>query len=159
MFKGVAHPPPARSTGNVADLNAAEIATTNMGRGSGTDLLVEHDAGARVGTVHASWAGRNGELRVAGSVSDPQAAAAVRRGDLRGLSLGTSVIQTTNGTPLLRTQDELSLCEAPRRAGCYIDTVDGKSVHTNAQFSNAAHGASSPLSHSHKASLGQPQSV
>lgn len=125
----MAHPPPTRGPrGNIADLSAAEIATTNMGKGGGTDLLVEHDHGARVGTVHASWEGRDGSLRVAGTVSDSKAMAMVKSGNLRGLSLGTGVIQQMDGTPLLRTQDELSLCTEPRRGGCYIDTIDGASV-------------------------------
>jgi len=101
-----------------------------MGKGTGTDLLVEHDHGARVGTIHASWEGRDGSLRVAGTVSDPAAMAQVRSGNLRGLSLGTGVIQEMDGTALLRTQDELSLCEDPRRPGCYIDTIDGASCRT-----------------------------
>ena len=80
-----------------------------MGKGNGTDLLMEHDHGARVGTIHASWEGRNGELRVLGMVNDAEAEAAVRSGSIRGLSLGTGVIQDMGGNALLRTQDEVRL--------------------------------------------------
>jgi hypothetical protein len=146
-FRGIAHPPPNRMKGgrNIADLNRAEISTTDMGRGSGTDVLVEHDHGSRVGRVDASWEGRNGELRVAGTISDPQAIALVQAGKLRGLSLGTGVIQNGMGDALMRTQDELSICEAPRRGGCYIDTIDGASVRTTACFSEKSSRKCSPL--------------
>lgn len=131
-FRGVAHPPPARGGGaraNVADLNAAEISCTNLGRKGGTPLLVEHDSGAQVGKVVASWEGRDGSLRVAGVVNEPSVAGEVRAGRLRGLSLGTGVVLDGNGDALIRSQDELSLCVEPRRGGCYVDTVDGKRVH------------------------------
>ena len=136
QFRGVAHPPPARGGRNCpADLNAAEICTTNLGRNGGTPLLVEHDHGARAGRVLASWEGRNGELRVAGVVNDPAAVQSVRSGNMRGLSLGTGVTMDVDGNALMRTQDELSLCEEPRRAGCYIDTLDGRSVRQVEAFS------------------------
>ena len=144
-FRGIAHPPPNKKRGNIADLNRAEISTTNMGTGPGTDVLVEHDHGSRVGKVEASWEGRNGELRVAGTISDPQAIALVQAGKLRGLSLGTGVIQNGTGDALMRTQDELSICEAPRRGGCYIDTIDGASVRTVACFSEKSNRECSPL--------------
>jgi len=146
-FSGVAHPPPQKTRGNIADLSRAEIATTNMGKGGGTDLLMEHDHGSRVGTVHASWEGRNGELRVIGVVNDGEAATAVRNGTLRGLSLGTGIIQDTSGNTIMRTQDELSLCEQPRRGGCYIDSIDGASVRAVACFSQKSNRKCSPLTH------------
>ena len=144
-FRGVAHPPPGKKRGNIADLDRAEISTTNMGKGAGTDVLVEHDHASRVGKVDASWEGRNGELRVAGTINDPKAEALVRAGKLRGLSLGTGVIQNAAGTPLMRTQDELSICDAPRRGGCFIDTIDGASVRTVACFSEKSDRKCSPL--------------
>ena len=144
-FFGTAHPPPRKDgkRNNIADLSSEEIRelerneARNMGNGAGTDLLVEHDHAARVGRVDASWQGRNGELRVAGTVNDPETIARVRAGDLRGLSLGTGVTQTITGKPLMRTQDELSLCDEPRRGGCYIDTIDGANVRSVACFSNS----------------------
>lgn len=144
-FRGVAHPPPNKKRGNIADLNRAEISTTNMGKGSGVDVLVEHDHASRVGSVTASWEGRNGELRVAGTITDPQAMALVKAGKLRGLSLGTGVTQTAEGKALMRTQEELSICEAPRRGGCFIDTIDSMSVRTVACFSEKSDRKCSPL--------------
>lgn len=143
QFRGVAHPPPARSgkRGNIADLSSEEIRELerneerNMGHGPGTDVLVEHDHSSRVGTVTASWQGRNGELRVSGEIRDPQAIALVKAGNLRGLSLGTGVTQNMGGDALMRTQDELSICEQPKRGGCYIDTIDGASVRAVSCFS------------------------
>ena len=129
-FKGTAHPRPGKTRTNIADLNAAEIGITNLGVRGGTQLLVEHDSSQKVGRVLSSWEGRNGELRVSGIVEDPTAAANVRSGAMRGLSLGTSVIQDTSGKRVMVSQDELSLCEEPRRGGCYVDEVDGRSVHT-----------------------------
>ena len=111
-----------------------------MGRapGGGTDLLVEHDRAARVGTVHASWESPvDGSLRVIGVVNDPETAEAVRSGSLRGLSLGTGVTQHVGGQTLLRTQEELSLCAEPRRAGCWIDQLNGHTVRRTACFSVA----------------------
>ena len=129
-FKGVAHPPPRRDgkRSNAADLNAAEISTTNLGRSGGTQLLVEHDHSNRIGKVTSSWEGRDGSLKVSGIVNDAEAERAVRNGSMRGLSLGTSVIQDGTGARLMTVQDELSICEEPRRGGCWIDEVDGRAV-------------------------------
>lgn len=134
-FWGKAHPPPQKKRGNIADLSSAEIGTTNMGRNGGTDVLVEHDHANKVGSVRTSWEGADGSLRVAGVITDPTAAQAVRSGRMRGLSLGTSVIQDMSGNALLRSQDEISICVEPRRPGCYIDRIDGSKVHAVAAFS------------------------
>lgn len=137
-FWGVAHPPPARNRKNIADLSAAEISTTNMGKNGGTDVLVEHDHGNKVGSVRASWEARDGSLHIAGVINDPVAARAVRTGEMRGLSLGTSVIQDMSGNALLRSQDEVSVCVEPRRPGCYMTRIDGQKVHQVAAFSNSS---------------------
>ncbi len=137
-FRGVAHPPPARGgkRDNIADLSGAEIhelerdPKRNLGSGAGTDVLVEHDHAARVGRVTSSWEGPRGELRVSGVVSDAAAIAEIKRGNLRGLSLGTGVLQSIDGKALKRDQEEISLCDAPRRSGCYIDHLDGVCVRT-----------------------------
>lgn len=134
---GVAHPPPNNQRGSIADLSAAEIGTTQMGRGQGVDVLVEHDHGNRVGSVQTSWESANGSLHVAGVITDPAAARDVRSGKMRGLSLGTSVIQDMSGKPMLRSQDEISVCVEPRRPGCYINRIDGQRVRTVACFSNS----------------------
>jgi hypothetical protein len=128
-FRGVAHPPPnKRGRSCKADLTPAEIGAMNLGRRGGTDLLVEHDHGERVGRVLSSWEGKDGSLRVSGVVTDAAAANSVKSGTMRGLSLGTSVITGEKGERLACFQDELSLCEAPRRAGCWITDVDGRQV-------------------------------
>jgi hypothetical protein len=137
-FKGIAHPPPRRDgrRGNVADLNAAEIATANMGRnGRGTDLLVEHDhSGGSVGSVFTSWEGPRGELRVHGVINDPSAQESVRSGKMRELSLGTSVHSMGNDDVLYRSHDELSLCEQAARPGCIITDLDGRRVGSSHHF-------------------------
>ena len=137
-FWGTAHPPPSSTRGNVADLSSAEISTTQMGLGNGTDVLVEHDHANRVGSVMTSWEGRDGSLQVAGKIFDPKAIEDVRSGKMRGLSLGTSVIQDASGNPLYRSQDEISICVEPRRGGCFINRIDGNPVRTVACFSEQA---------------------
>ena len=66
---------------------------------------------------------------------------------MRGLSLGTGVILDHAGNAMGRTQDELSLCVEPKRAGCYIDSVDGRDVRPVSVYSNkgAPSRASLPL--------------
>ncbi len=127
-FRGIAHPKPAKTRSNGADMSAAEIASVNLGRRGGTALHMEHDMGDRVGTVTSSWEGRDGSLRVSGVVTEPSAVASVRSGATRGLSLGTSVITNEAGKRLCAFTDELSLCEEPRRAGCYVTDIDGAPV-------------------------------
>lgn len=138
QFWGIAHPPPGKKRGSIADLSAAEIGTTQMGRGNGVDVLVEHDHGNRVGQVQTSWEAANGSLHVAGIITDPQAAQDVRSGKMRGLSLGTSVIQDMSGKPMLRSQDEISVCVEPRRPGCFMTRIDGQRVQSVHAFSNRA---------------------
>lgn len=136
QFWGIAHPPPGKKRGSIADLSAAEICTTQMGRGNGVDVLVEHDHGNRVGQVQTSWEAANGSLHVAGIITDPQAAQDVRSGKMRGLSLGTSVIQDMSGKAMLRSQDEISVCVEPRRPGCFMTRIDGQRVQSVHAFSN-----------------------
>ena len=139
-IRGVAHPPPQRRGGrtNQADLTRAEIDTTNL---AGKPLLCEHDHGDRVGTVLASWQGRDGSLRIAANVESASAIAAVRRGEMRGLSLGTAMTLDGNGNVAYRGQEELSICEEGKRPGTWIDTMDGRACHTVACFSKSAAGA------------------
>ena len=123
-IRGVAHPPPPRRGGraNRADLTGAEIDCTNL---SGKPLLCEHDHGDRVGTVLASWKGRDGSLRVAANVEEPSAIEMVKNGTMRGLSLGTGMTLDGDGNVAYRGQDELSICEEGKRPGTWIDTMDG----------------------------------
>jgi hypothetical protein len=123
-IRGVAHPPPPRRGGRVnrADLTHAEIGATNL---AGKPLLCEHDHGDRVGTVLASWKGRDGSLRVAANVEDPSAIEMVKNGTMRGLSLGTSMILGEDGNVAFRGQDELSICAEGKRPGTWIDSMNG----------------------------------
>jgi len=139
-IRGVAHPPPARNgkRANRADLTSAEIGGTNL---AGKPLLCEHDHGDRVGTVLASWKGRDGSLRIAANVEEAQAIEAVKRGEMRGLSLGTSMILGEDGNVAFRGQDELSICEEGKRPGTWIDTMNGVPCRAVECFSKSAEGA------------------
>lgn len=139
-IRGVAHPPPPRNGGRVnrADLTRAEIDSTNL---QGKRLLREHDHGDEVGTVLASWRGRDGSLRIAANVDDPGAIEQVKKGEMRGLSLGTSMILAEDGSVAFRGQDELSICEEGKRPGTWIDTMDGRPVRAIECFSKSADGA------------------
>lgn len=139
-IRGVAHPAPPRSgtRSNRADLTRAEIDATNL---AGKPLLCEHDHGDRVGTVLASWRGRDGSLRIAANVENEQAIDQVKRGQMRGLSLGTSMILGEDGNVAFRGQDELSICEEGKRPGTWIDTMNGVACHAVACFSKSVEGA------------------
>lgn len=139
-IRGVAHPAPPRRGGrpNKADLTRAEIGSTNL---AGKPLLCEHDHGDRVGTVLASWQGRDGSLRIAANVDNASAIEAVRRGEMRGLSLGTAMTLDSNGNVAYRGQEELSICEEGKRPGTWIDTMDGRPCLAVACFSKSAAGA------------------
>jgi len=146
-FEGIAHPR-AHSNGrqNPADLNSAEIDSIRLGsRGRDnhtTPVLYEHD-GPPVGRVLTSWKGKDGSLRVAGTIHDPETIAGIRSRATLGLSLGTNVIHERNGLdrPLVRTVEELSVCGAPRRPGCWIDEVDGKRIPMSRNRASAQSGA------------------
>jgi hypothetical protein len=127
-IRGTAHPPPPKDGRRkcAADLNAAEIASTNI---SGRPLLNEHDHNAQVGTCLASWKGTDGSLRIAARVEDKEVAKQVKDGKLRGLSLGTDMVMDETGSILYRGQAELSVCAEGRRSGTWIDTINGKTVH------------------------------
>ena len=139
-IRGVAHPPPPRRGGraNRADLTRAEIDATNL---QGKRLLREHDHGDQVGTVLTSWRGRDGSLRIAANVEDPGAIEQVKKGEMRGLSLGTSMILAEDGSVAFRGQDELSICEEGKRPGTWIDTLDGRPCRAVECFSKSADGA------------------
>jgi hypothetical protein len=147
-FRGTAHPPPGQSPSDIANLSAAEISVTDLGRNGGTPLLFEHSAGQRIGTAIASWEGRNGELRVAGRIEDETIERSIRSGQNQGLSLGTDVVRDGLGTALFKSQQELSVCAEPRRPMCYIDTLDGKAIRQRRSFS-AGCAANHNTSHLH----------
>ena len=139
-IRGVAHPAPPRGgmRSNRADLTRAEIDTTNL---AGKPLLCEHDHSDRVGTVLASWRGSDGSLRIAANVEQEAAIAQVKRGEMRGLSLGTSMILGEDGNVAFRGQDELSICSEGKRPGTWIDTMNGVPCHTVECFSKSKAGA------------------
>ena len=134
-FRGTAHPPAGVSDPDVANLSSAEISVCDVGRRGGLPLLFEHNSRDKIGRCDASWRGVNGELRVSGVITDQRVEDQVRNGKNHGLSLGTDVIQDTAGNAFYREQQELSVCEQPRRPGCFIDTVDGKQIRTTKRFS------------------------
>ena len=134
-FRGTAHPPPGLSEPDVANLSAAEIATTDL---TGKPLLFEHSSGHTVGVCQASWEGRDGSLRVQGVVKDVAIERSMRAGKNQGLSLGTDVVTDTTGKPLYKGQMELSVCNEPRRPLCYVDNIDGRDTRTRRRFSGGA---------------------
>lgn len=138
QFRGTAHPPPGVASPDVANLTAAELSLTDLGKGGGLPVLYEHNAHDRVGHCLTSWEGPNGELRVSGIIDDARIERSVRSGVTQGLSLGTDVVQDDRGRALFKDQQELSVCSEPRRPGCYIDTVDGKVVRSKRRFSAGA---------------------
>ena len=113
---------------DIANLGAAEIALTDLGRKGGTQILYEHNSRDRIGRCDASWEGSNGELRVSGIITDARVEQSIRNGKTHGLSLGTDVVSDSTGNALYKSQQELSVCTEPRRPGCYIDVVDGKQI-------------------------------
>lgn len=139
-FRGVAHPPAGVADPDVANLSAAEIGVTNL---TSTPVLFEHDSKRKVGHCLASWQGRDGSLRVAGRIDNPEIERSIRSGRNQGLSLGTDVISDMAGNTLVKSQQELSVCQEPRRRGCYIDSIDGKDIRRRKNFSA---GESLPLS-------------
>lgn len=131
LFHGVAHPtPPAKGRASEVDLSRGEIDSYNLGaRGAHkltTPVNVEHE-GPPIGRVLASGRGKDGRLLVSGSISDPETANAMRRGELLGLSLGTE-IRKLGDKVVGRQIDHLAVCDTPRRNGCYVNQIDGTLV-------------------------------
>lgn len=125
-FKGCAHPKRPLNA-HEADLSPAQMRHINLGsnaKGGPTPLLVEHNRGDKVGSVHASWQAEDGSMRVVGTVTDAAAASRVRRGELRGLSLGQTVERVRGCNPIRRVE-EVSICEEGAREGTWITEIDG----------------------------------
>ena len=57
-----------------------------------------------------------------------------------GLSLGTDVVHKVGEEerPILRTVEELSICEQPRRRGCWIIEADGVRYNTATMAASGA---------------------
>jgi hypothetical protein len=83
----------------------------------------------------SSWERADGSLAVSGVIRDAEAEKLVASGKMRGLSMGTSVLQTASGERLMSVHDEVSICEEPRRLGCYITEVDSRPVRSVHAFS------------------------
>jgi hypothetical protein len=132
-FRGCAHPRDGVCDGDLANLNSAEISVTDL---SNRPVLFEHDASKKIGVCTASWQGLNGELRVAGTITNDKMAEDVRSGRYMGLSLGTDCVTDAYGKCIYKTQQELSICNEPRRYGCYIDVLDGVQVRHKRDFSS-----------------------
>ena len=128
-FRGTAHPAPGLSDPDDANLTAAEMYMTDVGRGGGIPILYEHENNKRIGTCMASWVGECGGLRIAGVIDDSEMEQVVRSGEARGLSLGTEVTYCDKQTRIIsKRQNECSLVQQGRRPGCSIDVIDGKRV-------------------------------
>ena len=80
---------------------------------------------------------------MAGRIDNPEIERSIRSGRNHGLSLGTDVISDMAGNTLVKSQQELSVCQEPRRRGCYIDSIDGRDVRKRKNFSA---GKAPPLS-------------
>lgn len=132
--------PPASTNGlsEPDDLTAAEIKMySSRGLNSANDstiplpILIEHEGGA-VGSVLSSWQSSDGSLKMAANINDPVAKQMVRNGQMRGLSIGSSLHHKGNSADakLLHTLDEVSVCEKPRRPGCWIESIaEGNQPH------------------------------
>jgi len=125
--------PPAASSGlqEPDDLTAAEIKMySSCGLNTASDasvplpILIEHEGGA-VGSVLSSWQASDGSLKMAASIKDPEAKRMVQNGQMRGLSIGSSLHHKGSSADdkLLQTLDEVSVCEKPRRPGCWIESI------------------------------------
>ena len=98
-----------------------------------TPVLVDHGTtnrhgGQAVGHVLSSYRGADGSFKILGRIHDPDVQAQVRSGEMRGLSLRTQALQDANGNVLNRQIEEVSVCEQPRRPGCWIEEIDDKRV-------------------------------
>lgn len=128
---GVCHPPAHTMKGdnNLDNLTAGDIISEDL-EGCNVPILVEHEGGP-VGEVLATYRGSDNSLRMFGQINDDDAKSRINSGELIGLSIG-SVLQTKeegrNKTSVRsRRCNEISICKDPRRHGCFIDKIDGKS--------------------------------
>lgn len=136
-IKGRIHPPGAPGGRRIEpdDLNSAEIAVTNLGRRTQRNVdnpgpnylpvLVEHEGGP-VGTIDSTWKAPDGSLKMAAVIDDPDVQKQVLKGDLRGLSIGSALQHDPGKSAHERINQvftEVSVCQVPRRAGCYIEHI------------------------------------
>ena len=64
-----------------------------------------------------------------GEQEEPNAVRRIRDGTTRGLSLGTDMILTEDGSVISRIQKECSVCVEGKRNNTTIDTINGALVH------------------------------
>ena len=142
---GQIHPPnPSGRRDDIDDMSSAEMAVTNMGYNTAvadhtTPVLVEHDGDA-VGKVLTTWQSRkDGSLKMAARINDPETQRMVRSGEMRGLSIGCTLHQASGDSEgserLMQTFDEVSVCKVPRRSGCFITAIDHHPVARTAKAS------------------------
>ena len=152
-IEGTIHPRPplggSRARAEVDDLTSAEIRSLNLGynrsaRENSTPMWIEHDPNnGEVGKVVATWCRPDGSMGMRANVTDERAKDMVRSGEMRGLSIDSS-IQHHAGRPfdgrLTHNFTEVSLTTEPRRPGCYIHEIDGQPcvVHATASASGAS---------------------
>ena len=98
-----------------------------------------------------SWEGPGGELRVEGVLNDPTAIGHVASGRMRELSLGTSVHtdMARGGAVMMRSHDELSICEKAARPGCIITDFDGQKVGHSHHFAKSRGARAHAHTHTH----------
>lgn len=140
-IEGTIHPPApvggSAARKEIDDLTDAEMRVINLGHK--TPVWIEHEAEhGDVGRVTASWRDDRGRMRMAAQITDSNAEEMIRSGQMRGLSIGSTVHHRA-GRPLdgrlNHTFNEVSITEEPRRPGCYIDEIDGVGCATEAKAS------------------------
>lgn len=123
---GTIHPPATSEKTEADDLTKAEMVVRENDL-VGRPVLVEHD-GAPVGEVLTSWIHHDtGSLKMAANINDPNVQAQVKSGQMRGLSIGSKLIHPVGTDASRRVSqilDEVSVCEKPRRHGCYVEQID-----------------------------------
>jgi len=142
----VAHPPARECHSHPADLNDAEIATTNL---AGLPVFHEHDTkSAPIGKVITSYQPSRGEdagaLMCESVITDQEAIERIESGKERGVSLGTELIHDGNGTVMSRINRELSVCAQGARPGCvtkWISKNNGPSRRVSSTFRASLYGA------------------
>ena len=127
---GTIHPPATSEKKDADDLTKAEMVMREKDL-VGRPVLVEHQ-GAPVGDILTTWINENtGSLKMAANIVHPDVQTKIKNGDLRGLSIGSTLIHPVGTDPSARLThilNEVSVCEQQRRDGCLIDHVDYQPV-------------------------------
>ena len=128
---GACHPPAdmMKNDSHPDNLSAGDILTEDL-EGCNVPILIEHK-GPPVGTVLATYRGRDKSLRMFGQLNDKNAIDRVNSGELNGLSIGSILqIRHENDKKSVRSRkcNEISICKDPRREGCLIDKINGQRI-------------------------------